>query len=759
MLGACLMALLLNSCKSSDIILADAYIDGPLTIVVCEEEQFIPLAEDFAMHLRLITGAKIPVNPEDKPIGSYIIRITQLAEGVKEDDLVPEEARWHFGKTEAVFYGQGPLGPSHAGYMFLEEVLGFRWPTPNDIYIPPRQIIIPIFHTDGDWNPRLATRLIRPANGQKTNPAMRLWYKRMRTGEHDTPPFDLAFTDWWKKYGKEHPDYFALVDGKREPVKPSVDDDEENNEEAIAQAEAQISICPSNHAVAKQIIDNWDKKSPYINLCENAAPAEYACHCENCRAMDSHQSEKLDDKIGADRYVFLANEVLQMAKEYKEDVRIIMNSANATLEPSLNIKIPPSIILGLSPKDFTMTFIEKYLKGWHNAGMIDFIYHPQSHVYFAPNGYPIGYARHFFKIFQTMFHNGAMYFDYEASDEFTDIFRFHNDYILMHAMNNPDVPFERWDREFAMAYVGDAFMDLQKYFHHWEHLWDSKSIIEITSNTDNDTPSYFTRQFSRQINHYYNDNDFAAAGMHLTTALNHTSLTTEQIRRLNDLKQFNDHAALLCKAVATGNPWHIRALREYRRDHNMPAIMPYEIAIGDFSGVSTMKELNFQHPLVQLPLFWHFRLDPDNTGEASNYQNNMDFSFWDGMMPTDSSWKHPSENYSHPTKVLRMKASTYNGVAWYACETEIPQTWKENRRIFIHFNEVYGDAVVWFNGKKVGSHKFAHNNGSIVSFDFEITDEIDWSRKKQLVAVKVVCGEGDGGIRKSCFIGSISKKQ
>ena len=172
-----------------------------------------------------------------------------------------------------------------------------------------------------------------------------------------------------------------------------------------------------------------------------------------------------------------------------------------------------------------------------------------------------------------------------------------------------------------------------------------------------------------------------------------------------------------------------------------------------------MNELNYQQPLIQLPLFWYFRLDPDNMGEASNYQENMDFSFWDGMMPTDSSWKTPSESYSNPGKVLRMRCNTYHGTAWYACETEIPQSWKENRRVFIHFNEVEGDAVVWLNGQRVGSHKFVHSKGTIISFDFELTDEIDWSKKKQLVTVKVTCEEGDGGIRKSCFIGSTINKQ
>jgi hypothetical protein len=37
-----------------------------------------------------------------------------------------------------------------------------------------------------------------------------LWLKRMRMGESLILNYGHAFTRWWHKYGKAHPEYFAL---------------------------------------------------------------------------------------------------------------------------------------------------------------------------------------------------------------------------------------------------------------------------------------------------------------------------------------------------------------------------------------------------------------------------------------------------------------------------------------------------------------------------------------------------------------------
>ena len=49
--------------------------------------------------------------------------------------------------------------------------------------------------------------------------------RRMRDGKHDAPTYGHAFTQYWKKYGKDHRDYFGMrTDGLRGPKSATVEE-------------------------------------------------------------------------------------------------------------------------------------------------------------------------------------------------------------------------------------------------------------------------------------------------------------------------------------------------------------------------------------------------------------------------------------------------------------------------------------------------------------------------------------------------------
>ncbi|MBP5640638.1 MAG: DUF4838 domain-containing protein, partial [Victivallales bacterium] len=670
----------------------------------------------------------------------------------------PEEARWHFGPLEAVFYGEGRFGPSHAVYAFLEDELGVRWPTSHDIVIPQKMSHILIYNSEGAWHPELECREIRPGNGKTVSEVARLWFERQRLGYHNIPPFGHAFTDWWKKYGKEHPEYFAMVNGKRAPVIPQNVNESKLTASTLDHYASIISLCPSNPAVAKQIVENWDKKSPYINICENDSPARNACHCDKCLALDPHKKQELDEFMGADRYIHLANEVLKEARKFNPNVKVTMYAYEATQEPSVNISMDPSIVLGIIPTDFSIKSLEKHIVGWRKSGMKEFKFRPNRHWNYTPMGYPIGNARHFFNVFQLMYFNGATNFDYDAPGDKFDFFRYYSDYILMHAMNNPNVSFEHWEREFVQAYAGDAAMYLLKYIHYWEYIWDTKIAVKLPELATIQNGFIFSKQFAKEVDLFYSDIDFSTACGYLNDALSLTTLTDVQRKRLEDLRVFNTHASLMRKAIATHSPEIVQQIREFRRIHNMPIVMQYERDLGDFCNIQAEDLSHFEKPLITLPLFWHFKLDPERTGESKKLQEATDFSKWDGLMPTDSPWKSPAHKYEHPSAEIREKCKNYNGVAWYACEFELPVGWKDKRKVFVHFGAVDEAADVWLNGKNVGSHPFVNPSDWEIPFEMEITNLIDWSHDKQVLTVKVTDDAGDGGIWKRCFVGSTSIK-
>ncbi len=53
-----------------------------------------------------------------------------------------------------------------------------------------------------------------------------------------------AFTDWWKKYGAEHPEWFQLVNGQRGPTKPG----------------GSYSMCVSNPEFQHKIVELWKER-------------------------------------------------------------------------------------------------------------------------------------------------------------------------------------------------------------------------------------------------------------------------------------------------------------------------------------------------------------------------------------------------------------------------------------------------------------------------------------------------------------------
>ena len=71
------------------------------------------------------------------------------------------------------------------------------------------------------------------------------------------------------------------------------------------------------------------------------------------------------------------------------------------------------------------------------------------------------------------------------------------------------------------------------------------------------------------------------------------------------------------------------------------------------------------------------------------------------------------------------------GVFSYVKHFEIKDTWKD-KHIFIQFDGVAHEAIIYINGKKIKSHQ-----GGYVPFTIDVTAFIDWKQKEQRLMVKV----------------------
>ncbi len=75
------------------------------------------------------------------------------------------------------------------------------------------------------------------------------------------------------------------------------------------------------------------------------------------------------------------------------------------------------------------------------------------------------------------------------------------------------------------------------------------------------------------------------------------------------------------------------------------------------------------------------------------------------------------------------KRLMYKGPGWYRALFTIDKQY-EGKRVFIEFEAVSLDAMVWINGKEVGRHQ-----GGYTAFSFDITDQVRYG-KENLLAVR-----------------------
>jgi len=212
------------------------------------------------------------------------------------------------GMVEGV---QQEYGTCNAIYTFLQDYLDVRWLGPGEIWedIVPRQTItLPEF--DYRYHPqfrsRAGTLFFTGLGVNMSSEAEQDWARRQRL-QYSSWIFHggHAFTDWWEKYHKDHPEYFALLsNGKREPV---------NNPKYV-------KLCVSNPAVWKQWLAEIEvqlQENPsksVFNASSNDGWIQGHCTCQNCQAWDAVPLNSSDPNL-ADRHIQFANQLANLLKE------------------------------------------------------------------------------------------------------------------------------------------------------------------------------------------------------------------------------------------------------------------------------------------------------------------------------------------------------------------------------------------------------------------------------------------------------------
>ena len=245
-------------------------------------------------YVRKATGAELKVVTEGQPLpdGALIsVGHTNLAReaGITTDDLkldsckliVKDRTLFLIGRDGIVNKPYTPRGTTRAVVTFLETYLGVRW-------------LIPSWDTDfpeGEFVPQ-TTALAVPDDLQRTVVSKFAYvYKETEPYFNPSSPAYVANNsntsikiwtvgghswDVWvpvEKYFKDHPEYFALIDGKRSD-------------------NALNHLCPSNPEVRnimlREIRKLFDEGYDWVQLGQSDGVSyRNVCQCEECEKLDT----------------------------------------------------------------------------------------------------------------------------------------------------------------------------------------------------------------------------------------------------------------------------------------------------------------------------------------------------------------------------------------------------------------------------------------------------------------------------------------
>ena len=469
-------------------------------------------------------------------------------------------------REKAQFYGPGRQGALFAVYSFLEDALGVRWPSGTNIYCRARKTLtVRRDAVESGWKPVLKNREIRFSTQEGAR-----WSSRMRMGRHCYPRYGHAFSLYWRRFSKTHPEFFSMrKDGRRLPVGKSAGG--ENAQVFTGRAEYKIAMCVTCTGLVEQIVADWREAGAgdFVNVCENDAAGQDVCHCENCLALDEPPPPDMSPRwvtCYADRYVDFTRRVLARAREFRPDVRACFYAYNDSEQPPRRERLDPGRLVGLVPVEFAWNKLTSYVDGWKRAGMTEFFYRPNRHWHFRMRNLPMGSEEYFFKVFNHVRKAGSTGFDYDSPGAFGESEWF-RDYSLAKAMQDPQRDFRHWEEHYCQAY-GAAADDVKSYFRYWrENVWPK---IERDLETLTRKGGYnVARAVLRTVENYYGESDFGKSGKIIRDALERPQLDACARRGVERLLVAHEHATLLFRAAKSKGAADLEALRDFRAKHGL----------------------------------------------------------------------------------------------------------------------------------------------------------------------------------------------
>jgi len=339
-----------------------------------ENEKFV--ANELQNYIRKISGAVLIIKRDYDRLSGNLIAIGRNKVNEKAlpgvDTLDREGFRIKTDGSILTLAGKDDAGTQFAVYTFLEKYLGVRWFWPGELgEVVPQMRNIEVGKIDDTEQPDFKWRNRGPGGalwGAKTGPTemharelvlgitsehqkeVQLWEKRNKWGGmkiYGGHALGEIFPP--ERYGSTHPEYYAMINGKR--AVPDEDYDYKHEGQ----------VCTGNPEVVKITVEwvrNFFEEHPdYDGVHITMNDGGGFCECEKCRALDSGEvikragidAEEMKKRPGkysviSDRIFTFVNQVAEEVQKTHPGKYVVSMAYSRYITPPKNIKLNPFVI-------------------------------------------------------------------------------------------------------------------------------------------------------------------------------------------------------------------------------------------------------------------------------------------------------------------------------------------------------------------------------------------------------------------------------
>ena len=734
-------------------------------------------ARDIAQYFKLISGAAFSIVSEDSPAAKdrpfVSIGRTQLLEqsacNWKNTKLAAEAYAIEVVGKNVFIYGSVGRGLMHGVYSLLEEDLGCRWYSPNSVDTPKMEKFA-VRLVSRNFTPVLELRdphiyKIQDSNWSlrnKTNTPLSqvpmVWGGSIRY-HYMGHTYAIYFPT--QEYFAQHPEYYALVNGKRQPSQLC-----HTNEDVIRLSiEKTCKIFRDNPAVTVTAIGPNDGRG--------------FCDCPNCK--------KLDDENGgrAGSFFYHVNRIAEGVKKEFPNNHLISLAYLDYAKPPVKLKVDPYIIIQLCTDSHAWKYqfcniweseeFQNWLKAWHAVNAKIYIWdYTTDYVHFL-----VPMANWAVVADNTRFNikNGATGIMYESEANDIDEMR---GWVWAKQLWNPVLDTKTLLKDFVFGYYKESAQPIWDYEMMMWDFWERWHKVPHKCGAPSDNPllnnlhcSYapdgpmFSPEFMTKMRAYFSEAEKLAKSEDVLARVKKAKISLLYLELAQNLGYYTEF----------GDFKYGKSLREsHAKKELFKQYLDEFIDLCKKNNLSmfgipiTLEKLTAKWqecididgaslPKLDLPAEWIFTTDPEDKGVKEKWYANQ--RYFDAAVRKSDEFGGGAASVAPLEKgLVRLHINRgwgweqqgfpgFDGYGWYFQNLEIPDDMFAKPHLYLLLLGVNEQAWVYVNGELAFERTYASTGKGVGELGGAFSSDVKKYLKpgvKNTIAIRVAHSSGLGGI-------------